>query len=310
MTGWIKIAREINEHWIWEDDTKFKWWVDLLISAAWEDKQVLVGSRLVDLKRGQLVASLSYLCKRWGRSRSMVEPFLRLLVRDNMITKEVSNNISIITIVNYKQYQDKADILGDVTNSDSANNDGARAHLDAHIGTYHDAYPCAHLDATNKEYKEDKNIYNTLSLMQAAPQNFQEDWRVPLSSVRRSVLGFDKNRIAEYKRELFERELEPVALKIGMPQQAKEAFVRWWTAHDPGQEIIKAEDARPFDMETRALSWMEREKPTNRGTTMQQGQQKSRVEKTIDTYNEVEHWIHERFGNTAGNGTPDFQSQQ
>ena len=307
MSGWIKIAREINEHWIWEDETKFKWWVDLLISAAWEDKQVLVGSRLVNLKRGQLVASLSYLCKRWKRSRSMVEPFLRLLVRDNMIRKDVSNNISIITIVNYKQYQDKADLLNGVTANDSENNGNPDTDVDAYLGAHLDTHLCAHLDATNKEYKEDKNIYSTLSTGQNPSENFHEDWRVPLSSVRRSVLGFDKNRIAEYKRELFAKELEPVALKIGMPQQVKEAFIRWWTAHDPGNDKIKAEDSRPFDMEVRALSWMEKEKPRGASTRPAQEPRKSKLQQTLDERNKFQQALHGFYNPISADSTPDCQ---
>ncbi len=161
MANWIKIDRKISQHWIWEDAIKLKWWLDLLISAAWEDKTVLVGSQLVDLKRGQLVASLSFLCKRWGRSRSMVEPFLRLLVRDGMITKDVSNNVSIITISNYNQYQDGAYLGSSVNHTDSVTYENDGAYHDAHLG----AHLCAHLPsdlcATNKEYKEDKNIRNS-----------------------------------------------------------------------------------------------------------------------------------------------------
>lgn len=34
MSGWIKISRKINEHWLWEDANKLKWWIDLLLMAA------------------------------------------------------------------------------------------------------------------------------------------------------------------------------------------------------------------------------------------------------------------------------------
>lgn len=161
MAGWIKIDRGISEHWIWEDAEKLKWWLDLLILAAWEDKRLLVGSQFVDLKRGQLIASLSYLCKRWGRSRKMVESYLSLLVRDGMIRKDVNRNISIVTIVNYERYQDESYITGHLNAdcSESYKEQGAYlgagdgAHLGTHLGAYQ--------GATNKEYKEDKNIRNS-----------------------------------------------------------------------------------------------------------------------------------------------------
>ena len=154
--------------------------------------------------------------------------------------------------------------------------------------------------------KEEKNISITLSQGQA-PENFHEDWRVPLSSVRKSVLGFDKNRIAEYKRELFARELEPVAMKIGMPQQAKDAFIRWWTAHDPGDGKIKAEDSRPFDMEARALSWMDKERPSGGGRAARPAQ-KDRMQTIVDEYSKLQAAIYGRPDNIPENRTPDYQS--
>lgn len=32
-----------------------------------------------------------------------------------------------------------------------------------------------------------------------------------------------------------------------------------------------------------------------------------RIERAVDTFNEVENWIHGRFGDTAGDSTPDYQ---
>ena len=135
----------------------------MLMLAAWEDKQVIVGKRLVDIRRGQLIASLSYLCSRWKRSRMMVEPFLNLLIEEKMISKEVSRNISVITVVNYERYQtndkkvdaylfSETDAHLDAHLSDDVQRDSAKT--DAHLYTHLDA----HLDATNKEYKEYNNI--------------------------------------------------------------------------------------------------------------------------------------------------------
>ena len=70
--GWIKISRSIAEHWLWKDAEILKWWLDLLLMAAWKEHKELVGRQLVSLEKGQLIASLAYLCKRWKRSRPMV----------------------------------------------------------------------------------------------------------------------------------------------------------------------------------------------------------------------------------------------
>lgn len=152
MTGWIKISRGIANHWLWQDAERLKWWLDLLFLAAWEEKRQLVGKQLVILQRGQLVASLSYLCKRWGRSRTMVESFLNLLIAEEMITKEVGRNISIITICNYDKYQTVNSIYLDADLK--LDNSGGYAPS----ATQNDAHLDAHLDATNKEYKNIRNI--------------------------------------------------------------------------------------------------------------------------------------------------------
>lgn len=117
MNGWIKISRELPEHWIWQDANRLKWWLDLLLMAAWEDSKQLVGSRLIEIKRGQLVASISYLVSRWGINHNTVIGFLKMLQLEKMITKTSSGNISIITICNYEKHQ-TADNLSDKLNGE------------------------------------------------------------------------------------------------------------------------------------------------------------------------------------------------
>ena len=115
MSGWIKIYREITQHWIFHDAEKFKWWIDTIFLASYEDNKVLVGNRLVSLKRGQFMASISFFVKRWDVGKDKVINFLKLLQADGMIDKATDNNVSIITICNYESYQDIPDNLPDRT---------------------------------------------------------------------------------------------------------------------------------------------------------------------------------------------------
>lgn len=106
MAGWIKISREIASHWLWQDADRLKWWLDLLFLAAWEDKQVLHDSHLFVLRRGQIIASISFLSERWGKSRPTIIKFLRLLEEEGMIKRStVYRQTSILTICNYGKYQ-------------------------------------------------------------------------------------------------------------------------------------------------------------------------------------------------------------
>ena len=178
MAGWIKISTDIAKHWIWNDAERLKWWIDILFMASWKDNKQLVGKKLVSLRRGQLVASISFLCKRWGRSRSMVEPFLTLLHEEGMISKEVGNNVSVITVMNYEKYQanNSTDANAhldaylednqNVCKSDDYDNIDKQddAYLDTHVDAYPDAYLFrkngahldAHLDTNNDAYLEDE----------------------------------------------------------------------------------------------------------------------------------------------------------
>jgi hypothetical protein len=106
MAGWIKIYRDITNHWIFQDAEKFKWWIDLLIMASHEDYKTLSNGSLVSLKRGQLSVSLSFLSSRWGRSKEKVLNFLRLLESDGMIQRISDRKSTTITICNYDSYQD------------------------------------------------------------------------------------------------------------------------------------------------------------------------------------------------------------
>lgn len=106
MCGWIKISREINKHWLWQDAERLKWWLDLLLMASWKDKQVMHDSHLFTLKRGQIIASVSLLSERWGKNHQTIIKFLKLLVSEKMISRGVMyRQTSIITICNYDEYQ-------------------------------------------------------------------------------------------------------------------------------------------------------------------------------------------------------------
>ena len=105
--GWIKINREIVNHWLWSDAERLKWWLDLLFLANWDDKKVLHDSHLFTLKRGQIIASVAFLCERWEKSNKTVVKYLQMLESEKMIKRKVVHRQTpIITICNYELYQD------------------------------------------------------------------------------------------------------------------------------------------------------------------------------------------------------------
>ena len=114
MEGWIKISRDITNHWLWTDANRLKWWIDMILIAAWGDKQVLHDTHLFTLRRGQMIASVSFLSERWSRNRLTIIKFLKMLEDEGMIRREVLyRQTSIITICNYDSYQLQAEAMID-----------------------------------------------------------------------------------------------------------------------------------------------------------------------------------------------------
>lgn len=108
MNGWIKLHRDIQNHWIWSDKPfdKRSAWIDMIMMANHKDNKFVLGNELIDVKKGQFITSELKLMERWGWSKSKVRSFLSLLEKDNMITKETDKKKTTITIVNYCIWQD------------------------------------------------------------------------------------------------------------------------------------------------------------------------------------------------------------
>ena len=106
MTGWIKIDRSIVNHWLWSDAEYLKWWLDLLVMAAYEERKVLHDSHIITLRKGEMIASVGQLQTRWKKNHQTILRFLKLLQDEKMITRRVVyRQTSILSICNYESYQ-------------------------------------------------------------------------------------------------------------------------------------------------------------------------------------------------------------
>lgn len=103
--GWIAIDRRIKDHWIWAEPERFQWWIDLLLSANFEDKNVVIGNNVIVCRRGECVQSLLSWAKHWKTSKDVVRSFFRKLESDGMIKHENLGFTTRISIVNYEFYQ-------------------------------------------------------------------------------------------------------------------------------------------------------------------------------------------------------------
>lgn len=120
--GWIKLHRRLAGHplWLRERFTRGQAWVDLLMSAAHADHQVVRGGRLIDVRRGQVYGSQAALAERWRWTRETVSTFLRDLQKAEMISdistvRGADIGYTLLTIKNYEQYQERRSDASDIS---------------------------------------------------------------------------------------------------------------------------------------------------------------------------------------------------
>lgn len=104
--GWIKLHRSIFNHWLWKEDTKLKWWLDLLLMANHTTRKILLGNQLIEIPRGSLHTSVTKLTARWQADKKTVKRFLDLLQKDSMISYTTTSKGTTINISNYNDFQD------------------------------------------------------------------------------------------------------------------------------------------------------------------------------------------------------------
>lgn len=109
MSGWIKIHRDIVEHWIWQDEKYFRWWMTILLSVNHETKTFPVNHELYTCNPGESFRSIIQWAELFHCSKPTVIKFFLLLKKDGMIeTKTVGSGNRrkhLLTVMNWRKYQ-------------------------------------------------------------------------------------------------------------------------------------------------------------------------------------------------------------
>lgn len=125
--GWIKLYRSIEDHWLWQNE-KFNYqsaWIDLLIMVNHEPKKIKIANSIVEIKPGQRWTSIRQLGQRWQWKEEKVLRFLRLLESDGMIYKESNSRGTLLTIVNYEDFQVSENTLGNTKGNTNRTHKGS-----------------------------------------------------------------------------------------------------------------------------------------------------------------------------------------
>lgn len=98
--------------WIWNDAEPFdrrSAWIDLLLSVNYEQKTLVFNDNVITVEPGQTITSIRKLADRWKWNKNKVSRFLDRLELDKMIERKSDQNCTLITICNYRKYQEQRD---------------------------------------------------------------------------------------------------------------------------------------------------------------------------------------------------------
>lgn len=148
--GFIKLHRSILE-WEWYDDPNtMRVFIHLLLNAQWEDSRY----HGYEVPKGSLVIGRKKLAEELGITERAVRTALNHLKSTNEVTIKVTNQFSVVTIVNWAKFQgrdDENDQQNDQRSDQRVTNE--RPTTD-HIKEYK--------NIRNKEYDIVQNLYNEL----------------------------------------------------------------------------------------------------------------------------------------------------
>lgn len=117
MAGYFCVERGWQDNVVFANEpfSRRDAWMWLVEHAVWKDKlRVSVGSKIVDLKRGQLTYSIRELSKAWQWDDSKVRRFVKRLAAEKMIRLSTDTGQHVITISAYGQFIIKPPV-GDTT---------------------------------------------------------------------------------------------------------------------------------------------------------------------------------------------------
>lgn len=220
--GWIKLHRKVLDCWIWQVKPydKARAWVDLLLLVMHHDKKMVVEEKPITIERGSYFISRGKLADRWGWSIKKVDAYLKTLEKEKMVTTNRTRKGTIITIVNYEEYQIEGTTQD--TTEDAPQDTTEDIPQDTPHGTSQ--------GTQNKNIKNDKELKNINSLCKKDAQSlFEELWELyPVKKGKGQVSNAAKMRLFKIGKEEMIRAIDRyksyVAKKINLSYQNGSTF--------------------------------------------------------------------------------------
>jgi hypothetical protein len=105
--GWIKIHRIPDGHWLLDDPAGRFLWLELLTMATYKETKIKSGTGFKTIEVGSVVTSREELALKTGLGEQIIRSRLESFSKDQMITQQITNRGRVITICNWRKYQER-----------------------------------------------------------------------------------------------------------------------------------------------------------------------------------------------------------
>lgn len=114
MDGWFKLHRKIKNSSVFADPEILRLWLLCLIRASYKSRSIIVNRDEIKLEPGQFVTGRKSLCEEYNDSivpakkvkETTLWSWVKKLEKWRMIDIKSTNKYSIISIVNWGEYQE------------------------------------------------------------------------------------------------------------------------------------------------------------------------------------------------------------
>lgn len=103
--GWIKLHRKLIDNPIFNSEKGLKIWIWCLFKAGHQGKSIYIGQKCIKLQPGQFVYGRESASDSLKMSQSTVRNWMNILKKDRYLDIKATANYSIITILNWSEYQ-------------------------------------------------------------------------------------------------------------------------------------------------------------------------------------------------------------
>lgn len=105
--GFIKLSRKFFKNPLWKEPRQYsrsEAWLDLIFMARFEDSQQILRNRVIEVRKGEIIASRRFLEERWSWGSTKVTNFLNYLQSNGMINQRQTAGQTILKLCNYDIY--------------------------------------------------------------------------------------------------------------------------------------------------------------------------------------------------------------